>query len=86
LDTIFTYEANMRQNKHDKAAPSWLVPIGESIRDSASVDQTAEALGVTPKTVRLWIEEGHLQTILVGKRRMITEAALKKFLSATAVS
>jgi excisionase family DNA binding protein len=75
----------MRQ-KPDKTAPSWLVPIGFQLADCATVQQVAKTVGVTPKTVRLWIEEGRLQAVLVGKRRMITEAALTTFLSDAAAS
>jgi excisionase family DNA binding protein len=83
---ISPWRYTVSQSKPDKPAPNWLTPISESIRDSATVQQTAKAVGVTPKTVRMWIEDGHLATVIVGKRHMITEAALTRFLSDAAAS
>jgi len=45
-----------------------------------TVQQTAEALQVTPQTVRAWIKQGRLKAQRIGRPILITEANLKEFL------
>jgi excisionase family DNA binding protein len=50
-----------------------------------TIDEVAEATRVSRSAVRLWIREGRLKpTILIGKRRLVPESALERFLSEAA--
>jgi excisionase family DNA binding protein len=46
-----------------------------------TIPMAAEALGVTPQTVRLWIKQGRLKSHRVGRPILITEKDLKNFLN-----
>lgn len=45
-----------------------------------TVTETAEALHVTPQTVRSYLKDGKLQGKRIGRPILITEKALRKFL------
>lgn len=45
------------------------------------VPEVAEALQVTPQTVRAWIKTGRLRSQRIGKPILITETNLKEFLA-----
>jgi len=48
-----------------------------------TIPDTAEALNVTPQTVRAYIKKGKLKSIRIGRPILITENNLKEFLQAT---
>lgn len=48
-----------------------------------TVPETAQALRVTPQTVRAWIKQGKLKGQRIGRPILITENNLKEFLQAT---
>jgi excisionase family DNA binding protein len=45
-----------------------------------TIQETAEALKVTPQTIRTWIKQGRLKSIRIGKPIFVTEQDLKEFL------
>ena len=45
-----------------------------------TIQETAEALKVTPQTIRAWIKQGRLKSIRIGKPIFVTEQNLKEFL------
>jgi excisionase family DNA binding protein len=48
-----------------------------------TIPETAEALRVTPQTIRAWIKQGKLKGQRIGRPILITENNLKEFLQAT---
>jgi excisionase family DNA binding protein len=48
-----------------------------------TIPETAEALNVTPQTVRAYIKQGKLKGQRIGRPILITEKNLKEFLQAT---
>lgn len=48
-----------------------------------TIPETAEALNVTPQTVRAYIKQGKLKGQRIGRPILITENNLKEFLKAT---
>lgn len=48
-----------------------------------NVPETAEALKVTPQTIRIWIKQGRIKSIRIGRPIFITENNLKEFLQAS---
>lgn len=48
-----------------------------------TIPETAEALNVTPQTVRAYIKQGKLKGQRIGRPILITENNLKEFLQAT---
>jgi excisionase family DNA binding protein len=47
-----------------------------------TIPETAEALNVTPQTVRAYIKQGKLKGQRIGRPILITENNLKEFLKA----
>lgn len=45
-----------------------------------TVPETAQALRVTPQTIRAWIKEGKLKSQRIGRPILITENNLREFL------
>lgn len=48
-----------------------------------TITDTAQALNVTPQTVRAYIKQGKLKGQRIGRPILITENNLKEFLQAT---
>ena len=48
-----------------------------------TIPDTAQALRVTPQTIRAWIKQGKLKGQRIGRPILITENNLKEFLQAT---
>ncbi len=48
-----------------------------------TIPETAQALKVTPQTIRAWIKQGKLKGQRIGRPILITENNLKEFLQAT---
>lgn len=48
-----------------------------------TIPETAQALNVTPQTVRAYIKQGKLKGKRVGRPILITENNLREFLQAT---
>jgi excisionase family DNA binding protein len=48
-----------------------------------TIQETAEALKVTPQTIRAWLKQGKLKGVRVGRPILITEKNIKEFLQAT---
>ncbi len=48
-----------------------------------TIQETAEALNVTPQTVRAYIKQGKLKGQRIGRPILITENNLREFLQAT---
>ena len=48
-----------------------------------TIPETAQALNVTPQTVRAWIKQGRIKSQRIGRPIVITEKNLKAFLQAT---
>jgi excisionase family DNA binding protein len=48
-----------------------------------TIPETAQALQVTPQTVRAWIKQGRLKSQRIGRPILITERNLRDFLQAT---
>ena len=48
-----------------------------------TIPETAQALNVTPQTVRAYIKQGKLKGVRVGRPILITENKLRAFLKAT---
>lgn len=55
-----------------------------TVPDAMSTEQAAELAGVTPKTVRAWVEAGALRSSRRGRRIVIQRADLDAYLSGTA--
>jgi excisionase family DNA binding protein len=47
-----------------------------------SVRQTAELCGISPWTVRSYIRQGKLRPVRIGRRVLIDEAEIERFISA----
>jgi excisionase family DNA binding protein len=45
-----------------------------------TIPETAEALQVTPQTVRNWINQGRIRSQRIGKPIFITETNIREFL------
>jgi excisionase family DNA binding protein len=45
-----------------------------------TIPETAEALRVTPQTIRAWIKQGKIKSQRIGRPILITENNLKEFL------
>ena len=45
-----------------------------------TIPETAQALKVTPQTVRAWIKKGKIKSQRIGRPILITENNLKEFL------
>ena len=45
-----------------------------------TIPETAQALKVTPQTIRAWIKQGRLKGQRIGRPILITEKNLKEFL------
>ena len=45
-----------------------------------TIPETAQALQVTPQTVRAYIKRGRLKSQMIGRPLLITERNLKEFL------
>jgi excisionase family DNA binding protein len=74
--------ATTRRGKTIPASPDWLHSLVSTARgDQVTITQLAAALGVHPFTVRRWIHDGRLESVMVGKRRRITRAAIERFLA-----
>ena len=48
-----------------------------------TIPETAQALRVTPQTIRAWIKQGKIKGQRIGRPILITENNLKEFLQAT---
>jgi excisionase family DNA binding protein len=46
-----------------------------------NIPETAEALNVTPQTIRAWIKKGRLKSQRIGRPILITEKNLREFLN-----
>lgn len=47
-----------------------------------TIPETAQALRVTPQTIRAWIKQGRLKSQRIGRPILITENNLREFLQA----
>lgn len=47
------------------------------------IPEVAEALQVTPQTIRTWIKQGRMRGQRIGRPILITEKSIKEFLEAT---
>lgn len=45
-----------------------------------TIPETAQALGVTPQTIRAWIKQGRIKSQRIGRPILITDTNLKEFL------
>ena len=45
-----------------------------------NVEEAAELLRVKPVTVRAWINQGHLSAVRLGRRVLLTERELQRFI------
>ena len=45
-----------------------------------TIPETAQALKVTPQTIRAWIKQGRIKSQRIGRPILITENNLKEFL------
>jgi len=45
-----------------------------------TIPEVAEALNVTPQTIRAWIKQGKIKSQRIGRPILITENNLKEFL------
>jgi excisionase family DNA binding protein len=45
-----------------------------------TIPETAEALRVTPQTIRAWIKQGKIKSQRIGRPILITERNLREFL------
>jgi excisionase family DNA binding protein len=45
-----------------------------------TIPETAQALRVTPQTIRAWIKQGRLKSQRIGRPILITESNLRDFL------
>jgi excisionase family DNA binding protein len=45
-----------------------------------TIPETAEALQVTPQTIRAWIKKGRLKAQRIGRPILITDKNLREFL------
>ena len=48
-----------------------------------TIPETAQALRVTPQTIRAWVKQGKLKGLRIGRPILITESNLREFLRAT---
>jgi excisionase family DNA binding protein len=46
-----------------------------------TIPETAQALKVTPQTIRAWIKQGKIKSQRIGRPILITENNLKQFLN-----
>lgn len=44
-----------------------------------SVDQAADLLGISPWTVRAYVRDGHLRPVRIGRRVLLEETELERF-------
>lgn len=47
-----------------------------------TIPETAQALRVTPQTIRAWIKKGRIKSQRIGRPILITESNLMEFLRA----
>jgi excisionase family DNA binding protein len=45
-----------------------------------TIQETAQALSVTPQTIRAWIKQGRIKSQRIGRSILITEENLREFL------
>lgn len=57
---------------------------GRATGDALSTEQAAALAGVTPKTVRAWVEAGRLRAARRGRRLVIQRADLTAYLTGAA--
>ena len=57
---------------------------GRATGDVLSTERAAELAGVTPKTIRAWVESGSLRAGRRGRRLVIRRSDLEVYLSGTA--
>jgi excisionase family DNA binding protein len=48
-----------------------------------TINEAAELLGVTRKTIYQWMDSGRLAFVVVGERRRITQDAMQAFIQAS---
>ena len=53
------------------------------MRPLKSVEEAAELLGVSKWSVRSWIREGKLRAVRLGRRVLVEEAELERFIAAS---
>jgi excisionase family DNA binding protein len=46
-----------------------------------NIEQTAELLGISPWTVRSYIKQGKLHPVRIGRRVLIAESEIERFVS-----
>lgn len=46
-----------------------------------NIQETAQALRVTPQTIRAYIKQGRLKSIRIGRPLLITEKNLREFIN-----
>ena len=51
-----------------------------------TIPETAQALRVTPQTIRAWIKQGRIKSQRIGRPILITENNLKEFLDQSIVT
>ena len=56
-----------------------MAPVIEGIK-FYTIQETAQALRVTPQTIRAWIKQGKIKSQRIGRPILITERNLKQFL------
>jgi excisionase family DNA binding protein len=52
------------------------------LRLALSVDQSAVAISVSPRTIRTLIRKGELKSLLIGRRRLLSTETLQSFVKA----
>jgi excisionase family DNA binding protein len=50
-----------------------------------SVEKAAEALSVSPWTIRAWITQGKLGSVKLGSRRLVREAEIQRIIAQASV-
>jgi excisionase family DNA binding protein len=58
----------------------------KNMRPLKNVVQTAELCGISPWTVRSYIKQGKLRPIRIGRRVLIAEAEIERFVAANQIS
>jgi excisionase family DNA binding protein len=54
---------------------------GGGMRALKSIDEAARLLGISPWTVRAYVREGKLPAVRLGRRVLVTEDALERFVA-----